>query len=134
MTSLDRSSHHSRKIARGPSWCLCLTNAIGQELETLLHAAWLRVQNLPPFYLPFDFKFPLNAHQAVAVDGLFGNRTGQVVKELREWKEGDGDGMYLTPRAFNRLQWLSRLGVSKAVRGNPGPSGGVVLHLGEEVL
>jgi hypothetical protein len=46
-------------------------NRHGQEHETLLDAGWIRVQNLPPSYLFFDFRLPLNAAQAKAVGMLF---------------------------------------------------------------
>jgi hypothetical protein len=58
-------------------------NAQGQELEALLDAGWLRVQNVPPPYLLIDFHRPLNAAQAVAVSKLFEDRFDQIVVEFR---------------------------------------------------
>lgn len=58
-------------------------NQHGQELEALLDAGWVRVQNVPPPYLLIDFQVPLNAAQAVAVERFFENRFDQVVIEFR---------------------------------------------------
>jgi hypothetical protein len=49
-------------------------NDHGHELEALLDAGWVRVQDVPPDYLYLDFRLPLMAGQAVAVRTLFGNR------------------------------------------------------------
>jgi hypothetical protein len=57
-------------------------NAHGYELETLLDAGWVRVQNVPPVYLFLDFRLRLNASQANAVGGLLQNRFEQVVVEF----------------------------------------------------
>ena len=58
-------------------------NAHGHELESLLDAGWVRVQNVPPSYLYLDFRLALNTRQAVTVGVLFENRFEQVVVEFR---------------------------------------------------
>jgi hypothetical protein len=45
-------------------------NRHGHELEALLDAGWVRVQDVPPAYLYLDFRLPLKAGQAVAVGRL----------------------------------------------------------------
>jgi hypothetical protein len=45
-------------------------NQHGHELEALLDAGWVRVQNVPPPYLLIDFHLPLNAAQVKAVSVL----------------------------------------------------------------
>lgn len=67
-------------------------NAMGLELETLLDAGWVRVQNVPPPYLLIDFQVPLTAAQAKAVAVLFENRFERVVVEFREVVREFGDG------------------------------------------
>jgi hypothetical protein len=58
-------------------------NRHGFELEALLDAGWVRVQNVPPPYLLIDFHVPLTAAQAVAVRKLFEDRFEQVVIDFR---------------------------------------------------
>jgi hypothetical protein len=58
-------------------------NARGHELETLLEAGWVRIQNVPPSYLYIDFRITLNASQAVCVRVLFENQFELVVVEFR---------------------------------------------------
>lgn len=68
-------------------------NAIGMELEDLLDAGWVRVQNVPPHYQYFDFRVRLNALQAVAVKALFEDRFDRIVVEfggeVREFGDGE---------------------------------------------
>jgi hypothetical protein len=58
-------------------------NAHGFELEALLDAGWVRIQNVPPPYLLIDFHVALNAAQAKAVAVLFEYRYDQIVVEFR---------------------------------------------------
>lgn len=58
-------------------------NQLGHDLEELQALGWVRIQNVPPPYLLIDFQVHLNAAQAVAVAGLFGNRFERVVVEFR---------------------------------------------------
>lgn len=67
-------------------------NRHGHELEGLLDAGWVRVQNVPPPYLLIDFQFPLTPAQAAAVGKLFEGRFDQVVIEFRGDARSFGDG------------------------------------------
>lgn len=67
-------------------------NEHGHDLESLLDAGWVRVQNVPPPYLYLDFRRPLNAAQAVAVKLLFENRFDRIVVEFRGLVREFGDG------------------------------------------
>ena len=57
-------------------------NQHGHELEALLDAGWVRVQNVPPPYLLIDFHVRLNAAQAKAVAVLFEDRFDQIMVEF----------------------------------------------------
>jgi hypothetical protein len=75
--------------------------AQGHELEALLDAGWVRVQNVPLSYLFLDFKLPLNALQAAAVGVLFEDRFVQIVVEsggeVREFVDGEEAMGYVLP-------------------------------------
>jgi hypothetical protein len=58
-------------------------NDHGHELEQLLDAGWVRVQDVPPAYLYLDFRLPLKAGQAKSVAVLFENHVDQVVIEFK---------------------------------------------------
>jgi len=55
-------------------------NEMGLELEDLLDQGWVRIQNLPA-YIYLDFRFRLNALQAVTVGRLVGGAVWRVVVE-----------------------------------------------------
>jgi hypothetical protein len=65
-------------------------NRHGHELEELLDAGWVRVQDVPPLYLNLDFRLPLNEGQADAVGRLlrddgFGRIVVEVAGVVREF-------------------------------------------------
>lgn len=76
-------------------------NQHGHELETLLNAGWVRVQNVPPPYLLIDFRLPLNAAQAKAVSVLFENRFEHVVIEYQGESRSFVDGEEAMKYALN---------------------------------
>lgn len=58
-------------------------NALSQELEDLLNAGWVRIQNVPLSYLYLDFYVLLTPAQEDAVGKFFEIRYDQVVAEFR---------------------------------------------------
>lgn len=77
-------------------------NPMCQELEALLDAGWVRVQNVPPHYLLIDFKVRLTAAQAEAVGRLFENRFEQVVIEYQGVARSFVDGEEALMHALGR--------------------------------